>query len=43
MVRIMTNNRKKTDKANQQKWTKEYQDKMKAKNVKATKGSKRNR
>lgn len=35
---ILTKNKKKTAKANQQKWIKEHQDKMKARNVKATKG-----
>ena len=38
----MTNNRKKNAKANQQKWIKEHQERMKQKNLKAIKGSKRN-
>lgn len=37
----MTNNKKKTAKADQQRWTKDHQKKMKQKNLKAIKGSKR--
>ena len=39
----MTNNKKKNAKANQQRWTKDHQKRMKQKNLKAIKGSKRNR
>lgn len=39
----MTKNKKKTAKANQQRWSEEHKDKMKARNLKAVKGSKRNR
>lgn len=36
-------NKKKTDKANQQKWIKDHQERMKQKNLKAVKGNKGNR